>query len=302
MKRVFCQSVIIFLFIFGMWMNASGQQDDVKIRQEMEALVTDITKHCHNDYDKAHVIYDWMVNEISYDTQFYGQIVMEQVSSCDTYSEILTGFALWLLIHYPEVDEDETEIDMDRVLSEFVKFAETINFSDFIRQYKKQIRHSEIKDNLEFNRQQLNSGLKVFNERVGICSGIAHLYKIMCEAANIKCDIVCGVVKSYISLGGHAWNAVTIDGKKILVDVTGAITGDESFFDVPPQTFIQTHLPLNSVYQNLESPVSNKMFIENVLSDLTALSPSLAKKMKELDIWTIKYIFKQMEEFGLIDD
>lgn len=48
------------------------------------------------------------------------------------------------------------------------------------------------------------------------CEGYSRAFKILCNAAGIECDLVCGV-----SFGeGHMWNVVNIDGAHSNVDVT----------------------------------------------------------------------------------
>ena len=75
----------------------------------------------------------------------------------------------------------------------------------------------------EENANNLNQGVTVFETHKGICSSIAHLYKLMCEEAGLKCKIVIGLSVGRKTWAGHAWNIVLIDGKKHLVDVTGGI-------------------------------------------------------------------------------
>lgn len=76
----------------------------------------------------------------------------------------------------------------------------------------------------EENALYLNQGAAVFETHKGICSSISHLYKLMCEAAGLKCKIVIGLSVGRKDWNGHAWNIVIIGGQKHLVDVTQGIS------------------------------------------------------------------------------
>lgn len=57
------------------------------------------------------------------------------------------------------------------------------------------------------------------------CAGISTAYKLLCDASNIDCDVVSGIVYNTDNLGySHAWNVIYIDGEERYVDVTFSLT------------------------------------------------------------------------------
>jgi len=100
--------------------------------------------------------------------------------------------------------------------------------------------------------------------RKGVCSGYARLFKAMGEHAGLKVEVVGGYSKGYGYKQGtkfrktdHAWNIITIDGKKIFADATwgagyiGRVKGvltftkrlNEYWFNTNPYEAIFSHLP-----------------------------------------------------------
>ena len=64
---------------------------------------------------------------------------------------------------------------------------------------------------------------------VGNCQAYSKLYKTMCNAVGIECDLVSGNTYQDGEVDGHLWNRVKIDGKWYYVDITWA--DDGAFFD-----------------------------------------------------------------------
>jgi transglutaminase/protease-like cytokinesis protein 3 len=115
--------------------------------------------------------------------------------------------------------------------------------------------------------------------RKTMCQGYSELFCELCEWADIECEIVKGYVKGFgydgkpINEVNHLWNAVQIDEKWELVDLTwasGIIKGKgrplfekkfRSEFVFPnPDIFILTHLPVEQQWQLLEDPLTQKEF------------------------------------------
>lgn len=93
-----------------------------------------------------------------------------------------------------------------------------------------------------------------------ICEGFAQTFKRVCDLMNIRCVFVDGYSKtSFIDIGknpprpDHAWNAVKLDDKWYVLDVTWASGNargskwikdfDDYFFLTNPDEFVKTHLP-----------------------------------------------------------
>lgn len=107
--------------------------------------------------------------------------------------------------------------------------------------------------------------LKPLNERVSesvlqkgsaVCEGYSRLFKTLCGYAGINCEVITGYARTTRRFGSnHTWNAVMINNKWELLDVTwasGYISWqkdhfirefDEKYFLTPPDKFIEEHYP-----------------------------------------------------------
>ncbi len=78
----------------------------------------------------------------------------------------------------------------------------------------------------DYNERIVN---KVFKEKKAICDGYSRLFKSLCDEANIKCEIITGIIRWQSDPIGvatkreHAWNAVLINNDWKLIDATWAI-------------------------------------------------------------------------------
>jgi len=138
-----------------------------------------------------------------------------------------------------------------------------------------------ITENIEYNKSAANAADadKVVRKNKAVCQGFSNLLKEMCNSANIECEVVVGYTKTDVKdinrklkKTDHAWNIVTLNGQKYLVDVTWATSKynmvtrkfqkdfDEHYFLTPPDKFILDHLPENKKDQLIEKPISKKKF------------------------------------------
>jgi hypothetical protein len=115
----------------------------------------------------------------------------------------------------------------------------------------------------------------VIRTRKAICSGYSDLFKQLCELAGLKTVVINGYAKGYgytpytkFLSTNHAWNAVFLNGKWQFVDVTWAagppkeIAGKNpiidlnTYFFIPPEKLIKTHLPEDPIWQLQEKKFS----------------------------------------------
>lgn len=94
----------------------------------------------------------------------------------------------------------------------------------------------------------------VLKKRVGVCEGYANLFNYLCEQAGIMSIKIHGIVPQ----GGHAWNAVRINKKWYLMDVTW---GDNYFLTSPAQ-FINDHFASVRKWTLLTNPPSLQQWKE----------------------------------------
>lgn len=118
----------------------------------------------------------------------------------------------------------------------------------------------------------------VLRRKKTVCQGYAELFQALCKQSSIPCYIVTGYSKGYgfdagkkLSQTDHAWNAVKIDGKFFLTDVTwgaGVINHkgkyerkfNEAYFLSKPENFVYSHLPADPMWQLLPNPISPDVF------------------------------------------
>ncbi|MBW2526819.1 MAG: transglutaminase [Deltaproteobacteria bacterium] len=114
----------------------------------------------------------------------------------------------------------------------------------------------------------------VFRTGTGVCAGYANLAAAMGRAADLEIVVVGGDSRDEqggISGGGHAWNAVKVDGGWYLMDVTwdsGTVSGRTfkkgyrtTYLYTPPKVFGVDHLPDNPRWQLRDEPLSRGDFI-----------------------------------------
>ncbi|MCW3127709.1 MAG: transglutaminase domain protein [Bacteroidetes bacterium] len=108
------------------------------------------------------------------------------------------------------------------------------------------------------------SATNVLKIHRAVCEGYANLYKSLCEAMGLDAVKISGYAKGYsyndgdhFSKTNHAWNAVKVDGRWILLDATwGSGVGDTEqgkmvshkrfmpyWFDVDKKEFLFRHFP-----------------------------------------------------------
>jgi len=136
-------------------------------------------------------------------------------------------------------------------------------------------------------------------KKKALCEGYSTLYQELCNQMNIECEIVPGTARRYVSEIGnenlpsnHAWNAVKIDGKWQLLDVTWAAGWVDyskmkfnkeyspAYFASSPEEFAMKHYPddqkwlLTQKIQNTSDfalqPIAFKAFLGN---DIQLISP-----------------------------
>jgi hypothetical protein len=118
----------------------------------------------------------------------------------------------------------------------------------------------------------------VLTSRSSICEGYSGLFNALAKSAGLEVVTISGWAKGYSYNAGdqitgptnHAWNAVKINGGWYLIDSTwgaGSIIQqrfvrkfDEGYFFTLPERFIYNHLPEDSKWQLLSTPLSKSRF------------------------------------------
>jgi hypothetical protein len=114
---------------------------------------------------------------------------------------------------------------------------------------------------------------RVYEDRKGVCGGYANLFTWFMQEADIGVEYISGHIRNemnhYVELNSddnyrHAWNAIKLNGKWMLIDTTWGTSNDvnqsEFYFDIKPELAINTHYPKNSKWQLLKNPLSLEEF------------------------------------------
>ena len=114
-----------------------------------------------------------------------------------------------------------------------------------------------------------NKPAAVMRRGKAVCSGYAALFVALCRTIEIEAAEVSGNVR-YNDVG-HKWNAVRIDGRWQLLDITYMAAGAGNarqgvgqpvafYFLTPPELFIFSHYPKQPKWQLLPQPISRREF------------------------------------------
>lgn len=166
--------------------------------------------------------------------------------------------------------------------------------------------HEEPDDTSALKSLNERVAIKVLKRKVAVCDGYTRLFKVLCDRAGIPNEIIPGYARTNFGnnrnrfMTNHTWNAVFIDGKWQLTDVTWA-SGfisysedfirhfDEYYFLTPPQQFIRDHYPEDPQWTLITDPPLFREFYDSpyrygsfLKSGITFFSP--AKGIIEADI------------------
>ena len=106
-----------------------------------------------------------------------------------------------------------------------------------------------------------------------ICSGYSDLFFELCQSVKIECVKINGVAQVGSEKEGqpHAWNAVKLNEKWLLIDTTWGSGGEFypetyeknlnlKYLFSNPESFILNHLPEENKWQLLETPITKDEF------------------------------------------
>jgi len=115
---------------------------------------------------------------------------------------------------------------------------------------------------------------RVFGSKKAVCAGYANLLRAMAKITGDEVVVVVGDARTDVDAvggGGHAWNAVKLDGRWHLVDATwdaGTVSGREfekryttNYFLTPPEVFGVDHFPEDPRFQLRDPPLSRGDFM-----------------------------------------
>jgi len=133
-------------------------------------------------------------------------------------------------------------------------------------------------ENIKLNNSKKLRIANAIKTRKGVCQHYSELFDAIMQHLNYQSVIVSGYTRSPVtqklSLLGHAWNAVKVNQKWILLDATwgaGYVTDKNVFkkmykpqyYNIDPTKAIFSHIPYNPLWQLLAQPVSYSAFDNN---------------------------------------
>lgn len=121
---------------------------------------------------------------------------------------------------------------------------------------------------------------QVLANKKAVCMGYSILFKELCSAVGIQAEFVTGISKYYdpytkkhtIPDDLHAWNAVKVNGKWYLTDLTwsaGSVSQEdgkyykkfnEEYYLTRKNDFAKTHLPFDPIWQLTNQPLTTREF------------------------------------------
>lgn len=135
-----------------------------------------------------------------------------------------------------------------------------------------------ITGNIKYDKKQLESpkllknqdAIKVLKSKKAVCYGYSVLFKVMCEAVGIPCEIIPGYVLDsdfiegkYLHVDYHAWNAFKLDGKWYLCDPTW----DSGHFGMDASNFTKWFYRVFRKKKKDEYPRNKKVFLQTTSKD-----------------------------------
>ncbi|OAD90681.1 hypothetical protein A7A78_05410 [Aequorivita soesokkakensis] len=117
----------------------------------------------------------------------------------------------------------------------------------------------------------------VLERKMALCGGYAFLFKSLCENVGISAEVIHGFTKDYsgkirkVKQPNHTWNAVKLNGKWQLLDITWAISygskssTDDYWYLTKPADFIYTHYPEDAKWTGLKKTISFSEFQKHTI-------------------------------------
>lgn len=181
-----------------------------------------------------------------------------------------------------------------------------------------------LKKQIEQGRAHNRTALETYRKGAAVCGGYALLFDKMCLLAGIESEVVRGFARTSVSqigidtpISNHAWNAVKINNKWKLVDVSWASgygtcnqggfkkEWKEAYFLTDPQEFIKNHFPQNPKWQLLARPFTKQEFNQQphywypyFSQGIKGLSPKKGPiKIRKKESLTFEFIGKNRKDY-----
>ena len=156
-----------------------------------------------------------------------------------------------------------SQTDFEKAKAIFIWIASNIEYDNELR--------TNIKLQKSIYTSEENVLKNVLKRKKALCGGYAFLYKELCKQVGIESQVIHGYSKKYYSTSyrkqvDHTWNAVKVNGKWRLLDLTLARSQQKAqkpnmyWFDTDPSFFTKTHYPEDLKWTLMPNPISKKEF------------------------------------------
>jgi transglutaminase/protease-like cytokinesis protein 3 len=201
------------------------------------------------------------------------------------------------IVRSKKISTRDLEVLADTLLASFPTDSEKVRAMYFWITENIAYDYDKIQNTVQNQRGQLPEGMDedlweyklVYNvvaKRKGVCADYTRLFQYLCEYYKIPCESITGygymgpAITKFLFVTGpesdHAWNAVMINRKWYLIDVTwgsgnkldngkrtkGVRTDD--YYLTPPEKFILDHHPDDDQWQLLPQPYDPKGWVKLV--------------------------------------
>ena len=190
--------------------------------------------------------------------------------------------------------KQDFKTDLDRVRAIYTWMANNISY-DIQESSFPSYSYSDEEDRIQKEQEYaVRLSKRVITKKKAVCEGYSMLFRSLCDQLNIPVSVVTGASKTRTRDIGrrynsdHAWNIVTIDNQKYLIDVTWGAKSEQpqkeaidySYFMTPPELFILNHYPDEYSNSLLDTKISKRVFSEKPIfynyypSRVTLIQPS----------------------------
>ncbi len=184
-----------------------------------------------------------------------------------------------LVLNYPRFSKVEDlsnrikkdfNSDEDKVRAAFLWLTKNIRYN--LQEYYNPTQRSyNFRYSTEEEKQQKLQAIKdkivveAFRNKTGVCEEYAQSFKKICDLLNIEAQVIKGYVRNIADEIGkpsnntnHAWNAVKLNHKWIVLDATWAAgyeyngkwirKFDNYFYNIPKEKIFKTHFPEETIW------------------------------------------------------
>jgi hypothetical protein len=172
--------------------------------------------------------------------------------------------------------------DLEKLRSIFRWVTDNISYKTknypFYKRSKHRLEITQPEDSV-YESKPLNEriAIDVLKQKEAVCDGYARLFKVLCDYAGLRSEIITGYARTNMQQMGsqfkpnHRWNSVLIDSTWHLLDVTWASgfishsdqfvkAYDDYYFLTPPEDFIRDHYPEDYRWTLLSDPPTLREF------------------------------------------